>query len=74
MDEKVARANQRDVAYDSEPKRDVVEEIEGVNGLKTVEAGFAADQVVVEVDHKERTRILRKVDYRLIPILAILYL
>ncbi|OAP60835.1 hypothetical protein AYL99_05837 [Fonsecaea erecta] len=74
MDEKVARTDQRDIAYDSDPKRHAVEEIEGVNGLKTVEAGFSPDQVLVEVDHKERTRILRKVDYRLIPILAILYL
>ncbi|KAL6248610.1 hypothetical protein RBB50_004865 [Rhinocladiella similis] len=49
-------------------------EIEAVDGLKTVEIGFSADQVIAELDPKEQKRILRKVDYRLIPLLALLYL
>jgi hypothetical protein len=45
-------------------------------GLRTVDAGLAADEVVADkdFDHKERVRILRKIDYRLVPLLAVIYL
>lgn len=43
-------------------------------GLRTVELGLAADMVNVNIDPKEEARILRKVDYRLVPLLAFLYL
>jgi hypothetical protein len=49
-------------------------EIDGISGLRTVEVGLAPEQVIVELDQKEQTRILRKVDYRLVPLLALLYL
>ncbi|EXJ68458.1 uncharacterized protein A1O5_08250 [Cladophialophora psammophila CBS 110553] len=42
--------------------------------LRTVDAGYAADQVEPHYDQKEVQRILRKVDYRLIPLLGVLYL
>jgi hypothetical protein len=42
------------------------------NQLATVENG--AVEVLVELSKEEETRILRKVDYRLVPILAFLYL
>lgn len=42
--------------------------------LRTVDAGYDPDQVDVQYDPKEVRRILRKVDYRLIPLLAVLYL
>jgi hypothetical protein len=74
MDEKVATADQVDVDSGSDKKIDTLAEIEAVDGLKTVEAGFAPDQVLVELDEKEKTRILRKIDYRLVPLLGVLYL
>lgn len=43
-------------------------------GLRTVELGLDADQVDINIDPKEEARILRKVDYRLVPLLAFLYL
>jgi hypothetical protein len=49
-------------------------EFEGKVGLRTVDEGFSPDQVVAEVDEAEGRRILRKVDFRLIPLLSFLYL
>jgi hypothetical protein len=49
-------------------------EFEGKIGLRTLDEGFSPDQVVAEVDEAEGRRILRKVDYRLIPLLSFLYL
>ena len=49
-------------------------DLDSKEGLRTVDAGLSANQVIVEVDDKEGRRILRKIDYRLIPLLAILYL
>lgn len=45
-------------------------------GLRTVEAGLEADQVIKDADFdaKERRRILRKIDYRLVPLLGVIYL
>ena len=43
-------------------------------GLRTVDAGLSANEVLAEVDPKEESRILRKIDFRLIPLLAVLYL
>ena len=44
--------------------------------LKTVEAGLAPEEVavVIDVDPKEEARILKKIDFRLVPLLAMLYL
>jgi hypothetical protein len=47
---------------------------EGKVGLRTVDEGFSPDQVVAEIDEAKGRRILRKVDYRLIPLLSFLYL
>jgi hypothetical protein len=44
------------------------------HGLRTVDQGLSADQVVVEYDQGETRRIMRKIDYRLIPLLSVLYL
>ena len=43
-------------------------------GLLTVDAGLSADQVVAQMDEQEARHILRKIDYRLIPLLGVLYL
>jgi len=43
-------------------------------GLRTVEAGLTPSQVVSAVDKETESRILRKIDYRLVPLLAFLYL
>ena len=43
-------------------------------GLRTVDAGLDAAQVYAEADPAETRRILRKIDYRLIPLLTLLYL
>ena len=42
--------------------------------LHTVDKGYGADTVISHLSKKEEQRILRKVDYRLVPILALLYL
>lgn len=49
---------------------------EALDGLRTVEIGLAAEQVkdTIELDAAEQKRILRKVDWRLIPLLTFLYL
>ncbi len=51
-------------------------ELESLGGLRTVEVGLSAEQVIKneEFDRKERTRILRKIDYRLVPLLGVIYL
>ena len=43
-------------------------------GLRTVDQGLDASQVVSSVDKAEEARILRKVDIRLVPLLSFLYL
>lgn len=43
-------------------------------GLRTVDQGLSADQVIVEYDQAETRRIMRKIDWRLIPLLSLLYL
>jgi hypothetical protein len=48
--------------------------LDGGDGLRTVDAGYTADQVDAQYDPKEVRRILRKVDFRLIPLLGVLYL
>lgn len=50
-------------SYDPEPIK---------SELRTVDGGF--EQVYEEADPKEVQRVLRKVDYRLVPLLALLYL
>jgi hypothetical protein len=49
-------------------------EIEGKDGLRTVDAGLSPDQVISEFSEQEGARIMRKIDYRLIPLLSFLYL
>lgn len=51
-------------------------DFEAQKQLRTVEAGLSAEQVdaIINVDPKEEARILRKVDFRLVPLLALLYL
>jgi hypothetical protein len=49
-------------------------EVEGKEGLRTVDAGYSADQVVTEFSELEQRRIIKKVDFRLVPLLSILYL
>ena len=51
-------------------------EADAFGGLRTVEVGLDAEQVkdTLELDPAEQKRIIRKVDYRLIPLLTFLYL
>ena len=51
-------------------------EVEALNGLRTVEVGLVPEAIIdtVELETAETKRILRKVDYRLVPLLALLYL
>jgi hypothetical protein len=46
------------------------------DGLRTVDAGLPPDQVITEdeVSQDEARRIMRKIDYRVIPLLSVLYL
>lgn len=51
-------------------------DFEAQKNLRTVEAGMTPEQVdaIINVDPKEEARILRKIDVRLVPLLALLYL
>ncbi|RFU28322.1 hypothetical protein B7463_g7990, partial [Scytalidium lignicola] len=49
-------------------------EVKNDDGLRTLDAGLPPDQVIAEISELEGRRILRKIDYRLIPLLSILYL
>ncbi|EXJ83950.1 hypothetical protein A1O3_04617 [Capronia epimyces CBS 606.96] len=40
----------------------------------TAEAGLSEDQLLASVDPHEERKIIRKIDYRLLPLLAVLYL
>lgn len=44
------------------------------DGLRTVDAGLAIEQVTTDIDQAEERRIIRKIDFRLIPLLSVLYL
>lgn len=44
------------------------------DGLRTVDAGLSADQVLAQLEEQNGRRILRKIDLRLIPLLSFLYL
>lgn len=81
MDEK----GNKEYATDSPPLKGEAVETEYTNGhgktydpepvkseLHTVDAGFT--DVVADADPKEVARVLRKVDYRLVPLLSLLYL
>jgi len=46
----------------------------GPGGLRTVELGLPANEVVSSVSKEEEARILRKIDVRLVPLLSFLYL
>ena len=58
------------------PGRPSALELESSGGLRTVEYGLSAEQVIKneEYDRRERKRILRKIDYRLVPLLGVIYL
>lgn len=43
-------------------------------GLATLDAGYSESDVIVDLPPAEGLRALRKVDYRLVPLLAVLYL
>ena len=69
-------AEKAQTTHDAEARRDGSESphFDEKGDLQTVDAGLSADQVVAEYDEKETQRIMRKIDYRLIPLLAVLYL
>lgn len=43
-------------------------------GLSPAGGGLPSDEVVLQYDKHEARRILRKIDYRLVPLLGLLYL
>jgi hypothetical protein len=43
-------------------------------GLQTLDAGLPVDQVTTEMDKIHERNVIRKLDYRLIPLLSMLYL
>lgn len=49
-------------------------EVEGKEGLRTVDEGYSPDQVVSEFSEAEERRIMNKVDWHLVPLLSVLYL
>ncbi|KIX07389.1 uncharacterized protein Z518_02042 [Rhinocladiella mackenziei CBS 650.93] len=67
--------NQRHYEYGNDEKQIGIEPTpspDTQDGLRTVDAGLPADQVIY--DQLEARRVLRKVDYRIIPLLTLLYL
>lgn len=61
---------------DKQTDAQLTPDIEGKDSkeLKTVDGGLSGDDVVLQYDKQEARRILRKIDYRLIPLLGVLYL
>jgi MFS transporter, ACS family, DAL5 transporter family protein len=51
-----------------------VPELEGKEGLRTVDEGYSPDQVVTQFSELEERRIMNKVDWHLVPLLSVLYL
>jgi MFS family permease len=78
-DEKAANGNVK-ADYDQAERRNSAKrasiDFEAQKQLRTVEAGLSPEQVdaIINVDPKEEARILRKIDFRLVPMLALLYL
>ena len=77
-DEKVASDHDK-VEYTNETRKSSKRasiDFEAQKNLRTVEAGLDPHEVnaVLNVDPKEEARILRKIDFRLVPLLALLYL
>jgi hypothetical protein len=65
----------KDVAVDhtaSEPHHETGSIAKGE--LATLDAGYSESDVIIDLPPVEGRRALRKVDYRLVPLLAILYL
>lgn len=59
----------------SEKEMGLATDADGKDGaLRTVDAGYSAEQVVSAFSQKDSRRIMRKIDYRLIPLLGLLYL
>lgn len=62
----------------SRPRKWSVQDTEAgaLGGLRTVEVGLDVDQIkdTIELSEAEQKKILRKVDWHLIPLLTFLYL
>jgi hypothetical protein len=73
--EKAALADTGDDKTHHSSKRLSID-FEAQEKLKTVEAGLSPAEIdaLANVDPKEEARILRKIDFRLVPLLALLYL
>jgi hypothetical protein len=80
-------AEKNDVAEEMQPSPDVERvaqekadfdiapgEAAHLAGLRTVELGLPASQVITTVDKADEARILSKIDWRLVPLLSFLYL
>jgi hypothetical protein len=68
---------QKELEHSSEEKQIAVSpspDIEVKDGLRTVDAGLSADQVLAQLEERDSKRVLRKIDLRLIPLLSFLYL
>lgn len=61
---------------DNQTGAQLTPDIEGKDSkeLKVVDAGMSSDDVVLQYDKQEARRILRKIDFRLVPLLGVLYL
>ncbi|KAL1899916.1 hypothetical protein Sste5346_002782 [Sporothrix stenoceras] len=66
--------HEHDHDHDPIDEKTAAEAVKAAGGLRTVDAGLEADQVVLAMDKEREARILRKVDWRLVPLLSFLYL
>ncbi len=72
-------AAQKDLEHGTEEKQIEIQpspDLEGEegDGLRTLDAGLPPSQVVLHFEKHEEQRIIRKIDFRLIPLLTLLYL
>ena len=69
--------NGEQLEYGSDEKQVGVQPVTGgklTDDLRTVDAGIPIEAVLAETDEQQARRVLRKIDYRLIPLLSLLYL
>jgi hypothetical protein len=49
-------------------------DVDTKDGLRTVDNGLSPEQVLAQIEEENSRRILRKIDWRLVPLLSFLYL
>ena len=72
FDPPMLEGDEKRVEYTEDPKHGG--ELASAEDLVTVENGAALGEIAIDYTPEETSRILRKIDYRLVPLLGVLYL